>query len=307
MVALRIVAILAALGLAVASRAKAEAGEFLTLGDLFSKTDFGNGRAEFSNGFDVNGNSWSAYASAVFGLTSPLHTDGWRLKFSGIYGRYAYNTRNPYICMQLHDPRSGLHDLTLAEICDDIANQPPAGEQRDAINATLAPYGMQVEGDQIVATTPRQATHYNLAVAPGYQATVGRVILRGYLGVAFEQQDIAPIDPGNLLAGTHWGAQGWAEAWLPFGESAFLSADGGYFTGTASYSAAMKFGVRPLTWLTFGPELAAFGDSEGESARAGGFLRFDVSGWETTLSGGLSGDYRNDPAAYGSANLFVRF
>ena len=150
-------------------------------------------------------------------------------------------------------------------------------------------------------------TRYYAAVAPGFQTTVGVLILKAYFGMAYEMQTVVPPDPSKYIIGDNWGAQGWLEAWLPLGEDGWMSADGSYFTGTSSYSAALKLGYKPASWLAVGPELATHGDEDDVSGRAGAFFRFHKSGVETTLSGGISGTYKDDPAAYGTANVFVRF
>lgn len=305
--ALHLLRALAFAGLAFAGAGKAEAGEFPALRSGLSGLGFKEGWSEFSSGIDASGHAWSQYASAIFALTGPIHTDGWRLKLSGNYGQYQYETRNAHVCKQIHDATAGTPNKTLDQICDDIAVEPPTEDERAAIDAFLAAYGMQVSGREIHAIIPHQASRYALAATPGYQASFGRLVLRAYLGLGFEQHDVSPADPGNSLSGSHWGAQGWIEAWLPLGGHAWLSADGGYFTGTETYSANVKLGLKPVDWLTVGPELATFADSEDASGRAGGFIRFNTGGWETTLAGGMSGAYRGEAGAYGSANLFVRF
>ena len=153
----------------------------------------------------------------------------------------------------------------LDEICDSIVNNPPEGAERDRITAALDPYGLALDGDRVVAIIPHQVTRTQLAAAPGYQASFGRLIVKSYLGLGYEREEVMPPDAGKPLAGSVWGAQGWVEAWLPLGERFWLSADGSYFTGASRYSADMKFGFAPLDWLAFGPELAAFGEEDDAS------------------------------------------
>jgi hypothetical protein len=304
-VRLRIFSIMAACGLVTAAASAVEAGDFLADGAFTAR--FKEGWGELSSGMDAGENSWSQHATAVVGLDGPLHGDGWRLKLQGTYGQYRYDARNPHVCKQIHDATAGTPNRTLSGICEDLASGDVTEERRTVIDNYLASYGMEAVGHEVHAFLPFGANHYRLGAAPGYQATMGRLIVRAYLGVAFEQHDVLPVDPENALAGAHWGAQGWMDAWLPLGDAAWLSADGGYFAGTASHSANMKLGLRPVDWLTVGPEVATHGDSEDVTGRAGGFVRFDSGGWETTLAGGISGTYRGEPGAYGSANMFIRF
>ena len=103
------------------------------------------------------------------------------------------------------------------------------------------------------------------------------------------------------------GAKTGLEGWLALSEAFWLGADSGYFTGTQSYSASMRLGYQPLTWLALGPEVAAFGDMDDDSARAGGFLRLTIGATEATLAGGISSDYLGMTSAYGSAGLYTKF
>lgn len=285
---------------------RANADEAPAPASFFARLGLPEGRGEFTNGVDATGNAWSTYASAVIAVTGPQHLDGWRLKVSGLYSKYSYETRQTY-CQLSAEEKKQLTGTNFSDLCNSIANAPPQGDERDEIQADLAPFGLQLEGDQIIAVTPHEVTRYHVGVAPGYQTTVGALILKAYLGVAFEQQTVMPPDISKTLQGSYWGAQGWLEAWLPLGEDFWLSADSSYFTGTSSYSAAMKIGYQPLSWLAIGPEFATYGDEDDVSGRAGIFLRFNAAGMETTLAGGVSGAYRDDPGAYGMASMYKKF
>lgn len=285
---------------------RAYAGDAPALMTLLSKLDLPEGRGEQSNGFDATGNAWSAYSSAVIALTGPAHEDGWRLKLSGYYATYSYASRDDTVCKKIHDVGQTDPNPTLSRICNDITNKTP-GEIPQETHDFLAANGFEIEGDQVVAITPHKGEKYFAGAAPGYQATLGAVVLKTYLGLAYEQHDITPPDAAKSLQGGHFGAQAWVEAWTPLGADGWISADGSYFTGTASYSAAMKLGYRPFSWITLGPELAAYGDRDDASGRAGGFLRFYIEGVETTIAGGVSGPYKDDAGAYGTVNTFMRF
>ncbi|WP_088347807.1 MULTISPECIES: cellulose biosynthesis protein BcsS [Rhodomicrobium] len=305
MLVLRVISGLAALCLAAWAR-PAAAGELPGLAPFFARLGLLEGRGDFSNGFDVTGNGWSAYGSAVIALTGPADQDGWRIRLSGNYGAYGYDTRQTY-CQLSAEEKKQLNGTNFSSLCNDISNDPPQGAARERIAGILAPHGMELIGDQIIAATPHRVTHYNVGVAPGYQATLGALILKVYLGAAFEQQDVLPDDASKSLQGGFWGAQSGLEAWLPLGDDLWLSADGSYFTGTSAYGAAVKLGFRPLSWLSLGPQLAAFGDADDVSGRAGAFLRFDAMGLETTLAAGLSGGYRDETSTFGSVNIYRRF
>lgn len=297
---------LIALACCIAGSRDAKADELPSSQSFFSKLRLPAGRAELSNGVDVTANGLGGYGTVVIAPTGPLDADGWRLKLSGGYGSYGYETRDSTICKKIHDVGHTDPDRTLDDICDSIAGveHPDIGP---ATKDYLAQRGMEVEGDQIVARTPHRLTQYQAAAAPGYQFTLGSVILKSYLGVGYELRNIAPPDASKPLSGSFWGAQGALEAWAPLGEDFWVSADASYFTGTGSHAASMKLGYRARPWLSFGPEFAAFGDADDNSGRAGAFLRLDAMGVETTLAGGVSGSYKDDPSPYGSAGIYMKF
>ena len=297
---------LIALALCCAARSNAEAGDTASSFLDWTKLQLPEGRAELSNGFDKTANGWSGYSTAVVALDGPLQTDGWRLKLSGGYGSYHYKTRSAY-CQLSAEEKKRQTGTDLGSICNDIANAPPQGQERSDLAAYLAPFGLELEGDQIYAARAHLGSYYEAGIAPGYQLTMGALILKGYLGLGYEAHDTTPPDASKRLTGGYWGAQAGVEAWLPLGEDGWMSAYGSYFTGTSSHSASVKLGYKALSWLSIGPEIATFGDDDDNSGRAGAFLRVDALGVETTLAAGLSGTYRDDPSAYGSASIYMKF
>ena len=264
------------------------------------------GRAELSNGFDKTANGWSGYSTAVVALQGPLHTDGWRLRLSGGYGSYHYKTRSTY-CQLSAEEKKQLTGTNFGDTCNDIAGNPPEGEERSELAAFLAPFGLELDGDQIYAVAGHLSSRYDAAIAGGYQVTMGVVILKAYLGLGYELHETAPPDLAKPLGGSYWGAQGVLEAWVPLGEDFWICADGSYFTGTGAHAGSMKLGYKARPWLSLGPELATFGNADDTSGRAGAFLRLDALGIETTFAGGLSGTYKEDPSAYGSASVYMKF
>jgi hypothetical protein len=282
------------------------AGEMPSLLPYFAKLQLPAGHAELSNGFDKTANGWGGYSTAVFAPEGPLHVDGWRLKLSGGYGSYHYQTRSTY-CQLSAEEKKQRTGTNFGAICNDIAGDPPEGEERSELAAYLAPFGLDLQGDQIYSVASHLGTRYNAAVAPGYQFTLGTVILKTYLGLGYELHEAAPPDPAKPLGGSYWGAQGAVEAWVPLGEDFWISADGSYFTGTNAHAASMKLGYKAQPWLSLGPEFSTFGNADDNSGRAGAFLRLDALGVETTLAGGLSGTYKDDPGGYGSASIYMKF
>jgi len=141
----------------------------------------------------------------------------------------------------------------------------------------------------------------------GWQISTGAMTAKMFTGLAYEEQTISPGDPGNTLAGEHFGAKAALETWFDLASWAWLSADASYATMTDAYSGTVKLGVRPWSWLSIGPEAAAFGNAEFDGHRLGGFARWHCGGCDVTVSGGVSGDYDDDTGAYGALSLYRRF
>ncbi len=302
---LRVFALLGAFtGWAVALAA--QAGGVQHASPSITVPSFWSGRVETANGFDVTGSSWSVYSTAILSPFGPADADGVRLKLYGSYGTWSYDTKRVY-CALSPEEKKRAAGIDLSAACDDLTNGQLSSEDRDHIARTAAPFGLQLDGDQLYLLQQHQVGRYELAALPGYQASFGRATLKAYLGPALETRTIMPPDAEKALPGTSWGAKSVVESWMTLSPSAWLSADGSYFTGTEAYSAAMRLGYRPLSWLTLGPEMAAFGDREDDSARTGGFLRFNIGKTETTLSGGVSADYDGDMSPYGSVGMYVKF
>ncbi len=141
----------------------------------------------------------------------------------------------------------------------------------------------------------------------GWQLRAGMMTATLFAGVAYEEQAITPDDPENALAGEHVGAKVALETWFDLASWAWLSADASYATTFDAYSGAVKAGLRPAHWFSFGPEAKAFGDREFDSHRLGGFARWHCGGCDVTVSGGVSGDYDDDTGAYGALSFYRRF
>jgi len=47
---------------------------------------------------------------------------------------------------------------------------------------------MTLDGDQVIAVTPHQVTRIQAGAAPGYQMTLGALILKTYLGVGYDSR-----------------------------------------------------------------------------------------------------------------------
>ena len=267
-----------------------------------------SGRMESATGVDVTGSSQSTYSSVVVAPLAPLDRDGLRIKLYGSYGTWSHDRRDSVsYCLRSPEERMALTGIDFGSLCNRAANERLSAAEAEAIAVAVAPYGLRLEGDQLYKVQTHTVERTELAVMPGYQMSWPGVALKAYLGPAFEARTITPVDPDKVLSGTAWGAKTGLESWFALGSAFWLAADANYFTGTQAYGASMRLGFQPLGWLTLGPEVAAFGDEEDDSARAGGFLRLTIGQMEATLSGGMSADYLGETSAYGSAGVYMKF
>jgi hypothetical protein len=263
-------------------------------------------RVETSSGVDVTDTAWGAYSAAVIAPFGPLHRDGFRVKLHGGASAWSYNTKRVYCAMSAEEKKQAT-GANFSKLCNDIANRPLTAEERNETAATIAPFGLTLEGDQIYQQRAHKVMRYDIAVMPGFQVSWSALTLKAYLGPAMETRIIGPADPEKALDGASWGAKTVLEGWLALGDALWLTADASYFTGTRGYSLSLRPGYQPLDWLALGPEAAVFGDEENDSARAGGFLRFTIGKMEATLSGGVSGNYDGGAGIYGSAGVYTKF
>jgi hypothetical protein len=267
-----------------------------------------SGRVDFSNGVETTDSGSSAYGSAVIAPTGTLSDDGWRVKLFGSYTTFSYSRSEEY-CKTAHDaklhgrePPGGASLLALCNALPDMTS-----DERQTEQGNIAPLGYTINGDEIFYAHRHKGTRYELAITPGYQMTIGALILKGYAGLGFEDNQITPADPTKTLDGGVLGGKAGLESWITLSDSFWLSADASYFTATERYGASAHLGYKPASWLTFGPEIGTFGDKEANAARAGGFLRFKVWQAETTLSGGVTGTYEADRSPYGAASVYMKF
>lgn len=277
------------------------------------------GLVDFSTGSGMNGLSGdanSAYGAATVALTRSLDRDGWRLKLSGGYGQYAYEEAAYPKCANLAREVIAIGGPDFRAYCAPLDDGTLSADDRLRAKAVLGALGYELRGNAIVKAQTVTVEHYDAAIMPGYQATFGRLILKAYAGLGYEETRVTPTERGQGIAGEAWGAMAATEAWLTLSDRLWLSADGSVFTGTGRYSTSARLGFRALSWLAAGPEAATFGSnrdldltaaSSGATTRTGGFMRFDIGGMETTVSGGIASDHAGGEEAYGSASVYLKF
>jgi hypothetical protein len=189
----------------------------------------------------------------------------------------------------------------------------PGGLDRDGLRIRLYAgsgyYGYRSSTDTTggLVTFDRRADVVQAEALIGWQVSTGAMTATLFAGVAYEEQVITPDDPENPLAGAQIGAKAALETWFDLASWAWLSVDASYATTFDAYSGAVKLGLRPVRWLSLGPEARAFGDREFDGHRLGGFARWHCGGCDVTVSGGVAGNYDEETGAYGALSFYRRF
>ena len=141
----------------------------------------------------------------------------------------------------------------------------------------------------------------------GYQASVGPMIVKLFVGGAMERHVITPFDSENGVQGDRVGLKGALETWLRFGDRAFLQTDASWSSMFEAYSARARLGTALFGQLSAGIEAAAMGNRTYDAGRAGLFTRYEWTGGEISVSGGTAGDRSGLTGGYGSIGIVVRF
>lgn len=267
---------------------------------------------EISTGGNGAGSAISAFGSVVVAPFARLSEDGWRLKVSGGYANATQKDGRVLRC-------GTFPSLT----------GPDADAFRQYCNQALA---AGVPDAEIHQTHVRTITRYDAAIMPGYQISFGQVIVRAYAGVGYKGAEIPSFSALTQAAKVSAGAgrtgangagleelfdlRGGLESWVALSDRLWLSVDASYSPGSAAADAArdlggtVRLGYAALPRVTAGPELTAFRTVDGgthDTICTGGFVRFQMYGTETTLSGGVAQGDGFENRAYGAINTLVRF
>jgi hypothetical protein len=121
----------------------------------------------------------------------------------------------------------------------------------------------------------------------GYHKQLGPVTIKvlGGLTAAHQSGD----DP-EASSGTEVGGKAVLETWWNITERAWTSLDASWTTLHDVYGGRARLGWRVWPELSIGLEGGAAGTWDYDSARAGGFVRYEWASGEVSLSGGVSGD-----------------
>lgn len=179
---------------------------------------------------------------------------------------------------------------------------------------SVASYGRYRYGGTLQAGTERIATEFHGeeyfgSALVGYQFHPGaRLIVRLFAGIESDSQIVAPRDPDNSVQGSALGLKLQAETWSDLSARYYLSADASYGSAFQQYWALARLGYRARPRLSLGLEGGVLGNREYDAGRGGGFLRVTFRDFETTLSGGFTGNYlEDDPSFYLALGLYRPF
>ena len=148
----------------------------------------------------------------------------------------------------------------------------------------------------------------------GYHKQLGPLTVKAFVGASIGADVIVPLDPGNSIQGKTFGAKAVLETWYNISPVIWLSADASLASAHSSYALNARLGYRLTPSLSFGPELAHFGNEQSSGSRIGGFARYEWDSGELSASAGISGDIQlrdkadgSPHAAYGTINWVRRF
>lgn len=158
------------------------------------------------------------------------------------------------------------------------------------------------------ASTLYDGRHGFLTGMLGYQMQRGRLTTKLFVGAEYQEQVIAPFDPGNSVQGARSGVRLQAETWFDLAPRSFISADASYGSAFDEYWGLVRYGYRLRPKLTLGLEGGPLGNREYDGGRGGAFLRFELLQTQLTLSGGITGDYlETTGSGYVALNVYRNF
>jgi len=147
-------------------------------------------------------------------------------------------------------------------------------------------YGSRVDYD----LDPGDGRGYQGDLMLGYLFNRGRWSGGVFVGVDYQDYKLKPDDPTSNVRGTEVGFAVAANVDTGREGPYYFSLNGKYSTAFDSYWGRVRTGLNRGRF-TFGPEFIAFGDTDFDAHRIGGFLTFDVKliprmPLEVTLSAG---------------------
>ena len=144
----------------------------------------------------------------------------------------------------------------------------------------------------------------------GYHKQWGPVTIKILGGLTAADQNVD--DPESTSGGAGVGAKVVLETWWNITDKAWTSVDLSWTTLHDIYGARVRVGWRLWPQVSVGLEGGATGNWDYDTARLGGFVRYEWASGEVSLSGGLSGDGPNSGwvdvhGPFATFNMLTRF
>lgn len=143
----------------------------------------------------------------------------------------------------------------------------------------------------------------------GYHKQLGSLTIKVLAGVTVADRNVN--DP-EASSGTEFGAKAVAETWWNITDTVWTSVDLSWTTLDNVYGSRARLGWRLAPALSIGIEGGAAGTWAYDTARIGGFLRYEWENGEASLSSGFAGDgpgsgWGNAQGMFATFNLLTRF
>lgn len=158
----------------------------------------------------------------------------------------------------------------------------------------------------------------------GYQMRFGALTAKLFGGATYFGVDAISKARTRAISEPEIGAKAVLELWLDIADHSWASLDAAYATAHESFSIRARYGYRITPPLSFGPEIilngndlwvdkrsavtaGAFERALHNDIRFGGFVRFQWTGGEVSVSGGISGDIDRPATPYATINASFQY
>ena len=149
----------------------------------------------------------------------------------------------------------------------------------------------------------------------GYHKQLGPLTIKVFGGLTVSEHASDLSELRLPPEGTEYGGKGVLEAWWNISDQAWASADLSVGSTHMDFGARIRLGWRVWPELSIGLEGGSGGtaepDLERDTARIGGFLRYEWAIGEVSISGGWAAEGtwldREGPAPFGTVSLLTRF
>jgi len=148
----------------------------------------------------------------------------------------------------------------------------------------------------------------------GYHKQLDAVTIKVFGGLTVAEHGSGLGELWLPPQGTEYGGKGVLEAWWHISDQAWASADLSFGSTHMDYGGRIRLGWRLWPELSVGLEGGSGGTAEPDlrdTARIGGFLRYEWAAGEVSISGGWAAEgtwlERDGPAPFGTVSLLTRF